>query len=75
LEASAHPWLDRQSYVFYQKVRQVPHAGLIKCVKSGLYVPKEEFDEAVLKRIRDGITESAMTPRWAKEYFRKNSDR
>jgi hypothetical protein len=75
LEAGEHPWLDRKSYVFYARVRQVPHAGLIKCVRSGLYIPKENCDEPVLKKICAGVTESAMTPRWAKEYFRRNSDR
>jgi hypothetical protein len=75
LEAGAHPFLDRQSYVFYAKVEQVPHAGIIKCVKSGLYIPKENCDNAVLKRICEGVTESPMTPRWAKEYFRQNGDR
>jgi len=75
LEAGEHPWVNRQSYVLYAKVRQVPHVGLIKCVKSGLYIPKENCDEAALKKICAGITESPMTPRWAKEYFRRNSDR
>jgi hypothetical protein len=75
LEKDAHPWLDRQSYVFYAKVRQIPSAGLVKCVKSGLYIPKEDCDKAALKKICDGIIRSPMTPRWAKEYFRKNGHR
>ena len=75
LEEGAHPWLEHQSYVFYQRPQQLTHAGIIKCVKSGLYIPKENLDEAVLKKICAGVNDSAMTPRWAKEYFRQNGDR
>jgi hypothetical protein len=75
LQAGEHPFLDRQSFVFYAKIQQVPHAGIIRCVKSGLYIPKENCDATVLKRIGEGVTESPMAPRWAKEYFRRNGDR
>ena len=75
LEAGEHPFLDRQSYVFYAMPRQLGHAGMIKCVSTGLYVPKDSCTQAVLEKIRNGITASAMTPRWAKEYFRINSGR
>jgi len=75
LEAGEHPFLDHQSYVFYARPQQIGQAGIIKCVKSGLYIVKENCDEAVLKKICEGVATSAMTPRWAKEYFRQNSDR
>jgi hypothetical protein len=75
LEEDAHPWLGHQSYVLYQRPQQLTHAGIIKCVKSGLYIPKENCNEAVLKKICAGVNDSAMTPRWAKEYFRQNGDR
>jgi hypothetical protein len=75
LQAGEHPFLDRQSYVFYAKVRQILHAGIIRCAKSGLYIPKENCAPAVLKKIGQGVTESPMTPRWAKEYFRRHGDR
>ncbi len=75
LQAGEHPFLDRQSYVFYAKIQQRPGAGIISCVKSGLFIPKEDCDASVLKKICDGVTDSPMTPRWAKEYFRRNGDR
>jgi hypothetical protein len=75
LEKGEHPFLEQQSYVFYAKSRQIAHVGIIKCAASGLYVPKESCDEAVLEKIRNGVTASAMTPRWAKGYFRLNSAR
>jgi hypothetical protein len=32
-------------------------------------------DLALLQKVREGLAASAMTPRWAKEYFRQNSHR
>jgi hypothetical protein len=75
LEAGEHPFLDHQSYVFYARPKQVGHAGIIKCVKAGIYIAKQNCDEALLKKIREGVAASAMTPRWAKEYFRQNNAR
>jgi hypothetical protein len=75
LEAGEHPFLDRQSYVFYAKAQQLGHAGIIKCVGSGLYITKESCTAGMLKKVCEGISASAMTPRWAKEYFRVNGAR
>jgi hypothetical protein len=75
LAAGDHPFIAQESYIFYASIRQTPQAGIMKCVDSGLYVPKDDCDPTVLDRIRAGITASPMTPRWAKEYFRVNGSR
>lgn len=74
LEVGGHPFIDTQSFVFYAKPQQLGHAGIIRCVNGGLYIEKEDFHPSILKKICDGIAVSAMTPRWAKEYFRVNKD-
>jgi hypothetical protein len=75
LEAEEHPFIQHQSYVLYAKAQQLGHAGIVKCVKTGLYVPKEPFGRTLLDRISAGLAASPMTPRWAKEYFRVNHKR
>ena len=75
LAAGAHPFIEHQSYIFYAGVKQLPHSGIIKCVSGTIYTPKEPCDPQLLERIRAGVTVSAMTPRWAKEYFRINGNR
>jgi hypothetical protein len=50
LEAGEHPFLNRQSYVFYRMPRQLGHGGIIRCASTGLYVPKESCTETVLKK-------------------------
>jgi hypothetical protein len=75
LEAAEHEFLQQQSFVFYQRPRQLSNAGIIKCAKSGLYTPKEDCTAELLEKVRVGLTNSPMTPRWAKEYFRVNAHR
>ncbi|MGB8743042.1 MAG: hypothetical protein WCD52_23200 [Xanthobacteraceae bacterium] len=70
-----HPFIEQQSYIFYARAQQLPQAGIVKCVQGGRYVPKDSCNTAVLKRICGGISASALTPRWAKEYFRINGNR
>jgi hypothetical protein len=40
-----------------------------------LVAAKENCTEIVLKKVSNGVCASEMTPRWAKEYFRANSNR
>lgn len=75
LAVGDHPFIEAKSYIFYAKPIQLPHQGIIKCVSSAIYVAKEDCNPEVFARIRAGLTESPMTPRWAKEYFRINKDR
>lgn len=75
LKPGEHPFIERQSYVFYARPRQLGHTGIMRCVASGLYVLKELCAENMLERVRNGVGLSAMTPRWAKEYFRVNRNR
>jgi hypothetical protein len=75
LEVAEHEFIEQQSFVFYQRPKQLPHVGIVKCTKSGLYSPKKDCTAELLEKIRAGIIASPMTPRWAKEYFRINANR
>jgi hypothetical protein len=75
VEAGAHSFLEVESYVLYARPKQLFRPGLSTCVSSRLYTQKDDCDADLLERVRAGLTGSAFTPRWAKEYFRINGER
>lgn len=75
IKAGEHPFAEADSFIFYAKPQQLGSEGIEKCVVGGTYIPKDDCDPEVLKRICEGISASPFTSRWAKEYFRINGQR
>jgi hypothetical protein len=72
-KAGEHEFLAADSYVFYQKPEQLRHDAMIKCVGGWTYKPKADLSAALFERVCAGVTASRFTPRWAKDYFSKQS--
>jgi hypothetical protein len=72
LEAEEHEFIDRRSFVYYKMPEQRRASGLVKCVESGLFKPRENVSADVFDRICKGLERSDFTPPWALTYFYAN---
>jgi hypothetical protein len=63
-----HPFLYKDSYVFYRKARIEHCSALAKGVEAGVFDVKEAMDEAWIKKIMAGLCRSKQTPRKVKKY-------
>jgi hypothetical protein len=68
LQAGDHPFIRKDSYVFYRKARVEPAASLTEGVASGQFLTRDPMDEKLVTRISAGICSSLQTPKKVKVY-------
>jgi len=61
LNPGEHRFIKRESYVYYAKARIEAANALLRGIKSGQLIPHEIMDQAVVKRICDGLQQSPHT--------------
>jgi hypothetical protein len=61
LKPGEHRFIKHESYVYYAKARIEAANALLRGVKSGQLAPHEIMDEALVKRICDGLQQSPHT--------------
>lgn len=69
LQSYEHPWLTRQSYVFYRKARIEAATTLDSGVEQGIFELREAMNAQSFLRVRNGICASPQTPRKVKRYL------
>lgn len=70
IEAGEHPFIQHQSYVFYEKIQIIDHEHVCTCVRTGVYRPAQKVSVELLERIVTGIQASSFTPRKFKKLFK-----
>ncbi|UFW49692.1 MULTISPECIES: hypothetical protein [Bradyrhizobium] len=68
LKKGDHPFLYKDSYVFYRKARIEDGSVLTSGIDSGAFVLKEPMDAGLVDLIMEGICASKQTPRKVKKY-------
>jgi hypothetical protein len=61
LKPGEHRFIKHESYVYYAKARIEAANALLRGVKSGRLTPHDIMDQAVVKRICDGLPQSPHT--------------
>ena len=61
IQPGEHRFIKHESYVFYAKARIEAANALLRGVKSGQLIPHEIIDQALVKRICDGLQQSPHT--------------
>ena len=61
LHPGEHRFIKHESYVYYAKARIEAANALLRGVKSGQLIPHEIMDDALVKRISDGLQQSPHT--------------
>ncbi|MBN9309308.1 hypothetical protein [Devosia sp.] len=67
-----HEFITKDSFIEYRLSRVLRCDQIEKAVNGWLYTPKPAVSDELLERIRDGIEQSELTPRFVQEYFEKN---
>ena len=68
LSVGDHPFLYKDSYVFYRKARIESSAVLAKGLETGAFEVKEPMNEELVAKIMLGLCASIHTPRRVKKY-------
>lgn len=68
LKKGDHPFLHKDSYVFYRKARIEEGSILAKGIASGTFVLKDSADAALIDLVRLGLCASKQTPKKVKKY-------
>lgn len=74
IQAGEHPFIQHTSYALYKFADTMHYRGIITHVTSSNYIPREDMEEGLLDRVRDGILVSKFTPRRIKSYYRINGN-
>jgi hypothetical protein len=61
LKPGEHRFIKHESYVYYAKARIEAANALLRGVKSGQLIPHEIMDDALVKKICDGLQQSPHT--------------
>lgn len=69
LNPGDHPFVQKPSVIFYADARKVDVRLLDAAVSSGSFRANAAFQDAVLKRIQDGLLKSALTPKKIKDAY------
>ena len=67
-----HEFIKKPCYAIYSLARQVSGSTIIKCVGTGLYVPKDDLEAEHVQRICGGIENSRFSAKWLKDYYFDN---
>jgi hypothetical protein len=63
-----HPYLYKDSYIFYRKARIESSATILAGIESGAFDEHDPMPDTWVKKIMDGICKSIHTPRKVKKY-------
>jgi hypothetical protein len=63
-----HPFLYKDSYVFYRKARIESANVILKGIESGAFETHDPIDDAWVAKILEGLCASIHTPRKVKKY-------
>lgn len=63
-----HPFLARESFVFYRMAKVEANSVLMSGVTKGYFVPRQDMNAQTFLRIVNGICASPQTPRGIKRY-------
>lgn len=64
-----HPFIKKDSFVYFSKIQSRPRTHIIKCVEERSYIEREEVSDSLFQRISEGVTQSKFVPAWAKKQF------
>lgn len=68
LNAGDHPFVRHPSYLLYRAADTLRASQIVSLIDQKYYIPKEDFDAAVFRRIADGLFASEETKRWVTRY-------
>lgn len=63
-----HPYLYKDSYVFYRKARIESSATILAGIETGAFDEHDPMSDEWVKKIMDGLCKSIHTPRMVKKY-------
>ena len=63
LEAGAHPFVSRRSFVFYRNARIEQEGHILQLTQQGLFKPHDHMPADVFQKIKAGLLESPHTKR------------
>jgi len=69
IEPGAHRFITDPSYAYYQMAQIQDADRLVKMVNGWVYKTHDDISDALLARLRSGVTESDFTPRRIINYF------
>ena len=69
LDADEHPFLRHRSYVKYQVARVEFETAIERGIQTGVFALREELDEGVLYRIRDGFRSSKFAKAFTRNFL------
>ena len=69
LVADQHPFLRHRSYIKHQVARVEFETDIEPGIQTGAFAMREELDEEVLQRIRDGFSSSKFAKPFAKKFL------
>jgi hypothetical protein len=64
-----HPFVTKESYVFYRKARIESEAKIEAAITSGDFLARQPMPDPPLNSIIEGILSSNQTPRKIKKYL------
>lgn len=70
IQAGEHPFITKNSYIFYQGTRQDRSDHLIKCVEGWLFKPHDPLSDDLFDRVCAGIEKTKFISRGMRQYFR-----
>lgn len=70
LRRGDHPFVIRDSFMFYAEARVVETAKLVNGVAQGVFMAKSMMDVAIVDNICSGVLTSIHTPEKAKRFYR-----
>jgi len=69
IQAGEHPFIDRESYVYYREPRIETVAHVKKMVETLGWQPREECSPELFKKIIKGLRESKRLPRYVRTFL------
>jgi hypothetical protein len=70
-----HPFVTRESYVFYARARIEAADKLLRGVKSRQLIPKDPIESGIFARMCQGLEDSRFTPLKILHFYRQASGR
>jgi hypothetical protein len=71
VDAGAHPFIDRPSYVVFRYARKLVATVVERNVATGLYPAKPPLGSDVVRSIRENLIRSPHTPRYIKRHVER----
>ncbi|MCG2572352.1 hypothetical protein LVY74_02115 [Acinetobacter sp. ME22] len=66
-----HPFIDHDSFVYYQKLEIEHFSHIHTCVNNGIWRPADPISGELLLRMQNGVKNSGDTPKKYKKYIIK----